>query len=53
LSEPLELMGEFNEENDYEKAIQHIEKETADDTRTQLRRMWKETYYWPMVQQPR
>jgi hypothetical protein len=51
LSEPLELMGEFNDENDYENAIKRIEKENADDARTQLRRMWKETYYWPMVQQ--
>ena len=51
LSEPLELMGEFNDENDYENAIKRIEKENADDTRTQLRRMWKETYYWPMIQQ--
>ncbi|KFY02661.1 hypothetical protein O988_02001 [Pseudogymnoascus sp. VKM F-3808] len=51
LSEPLELMGEFNDENDYENAIERIEKENADDARTQLRRMWKETYYWPMVQQ--
>jgi hypothetical protein len=51
LSEPLELMGEFNDENDYENAIKRIERENADDTRTQLRRMWKETYYWPMVQQ--
>ncbi|OBT44249.1 hypothetical protein VE00_05409 [Pseudogymnoascus sp. WSF 3629] len=51
LSEPLEFMGEFNDENDYENAIKRIEKENADDARTQLRRMWKETYYWPMVQQ--
>jgi len=51
LSEPLELMGEFNDEIDYEDAIKRIEKEKANDTRAQLRRMWKETYYWPMVQQ--
>jgi hypothetical protein len=35
LSEPLELIGEFNDKNDYEKAIKRIEKENADDTRTQ------------------
>jgi hypothetical protein len=51
LSEPLELMGEFIDENDYENAIKHIERENADDIRTQLRRRWKETYYWPMIQQ--
>jgi hypothetical protein len=51
LFEPLELMGEFNDENDYENAIKRIEKENANDTKAHLRRMWKETYYWPMVQQ--
>lgn len=44
-------MGEFSEESDYETAIKHIERENADDTRTRLRRLWKETYYWPMIQQ--
>jgi hypothetical protein len=51
LSEPLELMGEFNDENDYENVLKRIEKENANDTKARLRRMWKETYYWPMVQQ--
>jgi hypothetical protein len=51
LSEPTELIGEFREESDYENAIKHVEKENADDTRTRLRRLWKETYYWPMIQQ--
>jgi hypothetical protein len=51
LSKPLELRGEFNDENDYENAIKRIEKENANDTKAHLRRMWKETYYWPMVQQ--
>jgi hypothetical protein len=51
LSKPAELMGEFRTESDYEDVIKHIEKENANDTRTQLRRLWKETYYWPMIQQ--
>jgi len=51
LSKPEELTGEFREESDYETAIKHIEKENADDARTRLRRLWKETYYWPMIQQ--
>jgi hypothetical protein len=51
LSEPEELTGEFREESDYDTAIKHIEKGNADDTRTRLRRLWKETYYWPMIQQ--
>jgi hypothetical protein len=49
LFELLELMGEFNDKNDYKNAIKHIKKENANNTRTQLRCMWKETYYWPMV----
>ena len=51
LAEPLELMDEFREESDYEMAIKRIEREIADGTVTHLRRMWKETYYWPMIQQ--
>ncbi|KAM3064611.1 hypothetical protein ACMFMF_011901, partial [Clarireedia jacksonii] len=51
LSEPEELTSEFREESDYEMVIKHIEKEKADDARMQLRCLWKETYYWPMIQQ--
>jgi len=51
LSEPKELMGEFSEESDYETAIKYIERENGDDIRTRLRRLWKETYYWLMIQQ--
>ncbi len=46
-----ELTGEFREESDYENVINQIEIEKAKDTRTQQRRLWKETYFWPMVQQ--
>jgi hypothetical protein len=51
LAEPEELTGEFTEESDYETAIKHIEKENANDARIQLRRLWTETYFWPMIQQ--
>jgi hypothetical protein len=51
LSEPEELTGEFRDESDFETVIKHIEKEIADNANVQLRRMWKETYYWPMIQQ--
>jgi hypothetical protein len=51
LSEPEELTGEFTEASDYDAAIKYIEKGNADDARIQLRRLWKETYYWPMIQQ--
>lgn len=50
LSELAELMGEFIEERDYEEAMKHIEKATADDTTIRLRHSWKETYYWPIIQ---
>jgi hypothetical protein len=51
LSELVELMGEFRDKSDYENVMKHIEKEKADDTRTRLRPLWKETYCWPMIQQ--
>lgn len=38
-------------ESEYDIAIKHIEKENAGNTRSRLRRLWKETYYWPMIQQ--
>jgi hypothetical protein len=51
LSEPKELTSEIREESDYDTAIKHIKKGNANDTRIQLRHLWKETYYWPMIQQ--
>ena len=51
LSEPDELIGDFKEDSDYENALKHIEKDNADDARIRLRRLWKETFYWPMIQQ--
>jgi hypothetical protein len=50
LSEPKDLTGEFTEESDYEIVIKYIEKETANNAKTRLRRLWKEPYYWPMIQ---
>jgi hypothetical protein len=49
VSEPVELISEFSEESEYDTAIKHIEKENADNTRSRLRHLWKETYYWPMI----
>ena len=51
LSEPQELTGELREESDYETAIKHIEKDNADNASIGLRRLWKQTYFWPMIQQ--
>lgn len=45
ISEPTELMAEFRDESDYENVIKQIEKETANDTKTRQRSLWKETYY--------
>jgi hypothetical protein len=50
LSEPKELTGDFREESDYETAVKHIKKEHADHARTRLRGLWKESYFWPMIQ---
>ena len=49
LSEPIELIGEFSKESYYENIIKHIEKENAEDSKTRLRYLWKETYYWLMI----
>ncbi|KAH8650269.1 hypothetical protein BGZ60DRAFT_421646 [Tricladium varicosporioides] len=51
LSEPVELIAEFSEESEYDITIKRIEKEYADNIRSRLRHLWKETYYWPMIQQ--
>jgi hypothetical protein len=49
LSKPQELIGEFREESDYETAITHIEKDNANNASIQLRRLWKQAYFWPMI----
>ncbi|CZS92364.1 uncharacterized protein RAG0_02770 [Rhynchosporium agropyri] len=51
LSEPSELTGEFTDESDFEKVIKQLEKDRANNTKNQQRRLWKETFYWPMIQQ--
>ena len=51
ISEPTELTGEFKEDSDYANVIKTIEKAIANDTRDQQRSLWKETYFWPMIQQ--
>ena len=51
LSEPSEQTGEFRDESDFEKVIKQLEKDSANSTKTQHRRLWKETFYWPMIQQ--
>lgn len=45
LSKPNELIGNFQEDSDYETVLKQIEKDNADDTRNQLRQSWKETFY--------
>jgi hypothetical protein len=51
LSEPNKLIGDFQEDSDYETVLKQIEKENVDDIRNRLRQSWKETFYWPIIQQ--
>lgn len=51
LSEPKELTRDFREESDYETAVKHIKKDNADHARARLRGLWKESFFWPMIQQ--
>jgi hypothetical protein len=51
ISEPSEPTGEFKKDSDHANIIKNIEKAIACDIRTQQRSLWKETYFWPMVQQ--
>jgi len=51
ISKPSELTGEFKDESNYKKVIKQLEKDRANSTKTQQRSLWKETYYWPMIQQ--
>ncbi|KFY85332.1 hypothetical protein V498_07731 [Pseudogymnoascus sp. VKM F-4517 (FW-2822)] len=51
ISEPTELTGDFREEGEYEAVMKQIKIEQAMGARTQQRLSWKETYYWPMIQQ--
>ena len=51
MSEPDQLIGDFQEDSDYETTLKQIEKDNANDTRNRLRQSWKETFYWPMIQQ--
>jgi hypothetical protein len=45
LSKLTKLISEFKEESDYENAIKQVEKENANNIKTQQQRMWKQTYY--------
>jgi hypothetical protein len=45
LSKLVELISEFSIESNYKNIIKYIKKENANNIRTQLQRLWKETYY--------
>jgi len=49
LSEPMELMGEFKEEDEFEKLIRQVDRENAHDAKKRGREAMKETYYWPII----
>jgi hypothetical protein len=45
LLEPDELMGDFQEDGDYETVLKQIEKDNADDIRNRWQQLWTETFY--------
>lgn len=49
LSEPTELMGEFKEEDKFERLIREVDKENDSDAKKRGRASVKETYYWPII----
>jgi hypothetical protein len=49
LSEPMELMGGFKEEDEFEKLIRQVDRENADDAKKRGRDAVKETYCWPII----
>jgi hypothetical protein len=51
LSEPAELLGQFNEQDEFEHLIKEIDKENASEEKRRGRASVKETYYWPIIQQ--
>lgn len=49
LSEPTELMGEFEEEDEFENLIRDTDKENAGSAKKRGRASVKETHYWPIL----
>jgi hypothetical protein len=49
ISEPVELTGEFKDESDLDNMIKEIEKDDAEGSKDRQRKLWKETYYWPII----
>ncbi|PVH67948.1 hypothetical protein DL98DRAFT_599954 [Cadophora sp. DSE1049] len=49
LSEPAELMGDFKEEDEFEKLIREVDRENAYDAKRRGRASVKETHYWPII----
>jgi hypothetical protein len=45
LSEPIELIGDFKEEDEFEKLIREVDKENAYNIKRRGRVSIKETYY--------
>merc|ERR1711939_494378 len=50
-SEPVELTGDFRDASDLDGMIKEIEKDDAKGSKDRQRKLWKETYYWPAIQQ--
>jgi hypothetical protein len=50
LSELIELIGEFKEEDKLEELIRQVNRENAYNTKKRGRALVKEIYYWPIIQ---
>ena len=49
LSEPVELTGEFKDEDRFENLTKEIDKANTTDSKKRGRASMKEAYYWPII----
>jgi len=45
------MKGEFVDDGYFKAVIRQLDRENANNVSLRLRRRWKETYYWHMIQQ--
>ena len=49
MSEPVKLTGEFKDQSDTDNVIKEIEKDDAEGSRINQRKLWGKPYYWPAI----
>jgi hypothetical protein len=49
MSKPAELIGEFNEQKDFDNLIREVDNQNASEVKMRGRASVKETYYWPII----